>query len=236
LLCFIQFPWRLLIFAALFGCLAPVKASPVLNRWVHPLVWALIAIVLAIPTLPILLTLPGKLTDHGTTERVLRWYGRQERLNWYGGNAPQEFWPLTVKPPLTDPKFLHNNPPPENRFTPISGEVTVQDYEHTGTLFTYRYTAPSSVTAGIAVIYFPGWELRLDGRREDDKISMDDKGLVRIQLPAGSHTAELKYTLSPVGKIARNISYLAWAVWIGAAILLVIRHWKKRDQKLEITA
>jgi len=65
---------------------------------------------------------------------------------------------------------------------------------------------------------------------------MDDKGLVRIQLPAGSHTAQLKYTLSPIGRIARNISYLAWAVWIGAAVLLVMRRWKKRDQKLEITA
>lgn len=230
LLCFIQFPWRLLIFAALFGCLATVKASPVLNRWVHPLVWALIAIVLAIPTLPILLTLPGKLTDHGTTERVLRWYTRQERLNWYGGNAPQEFWPLTVKPPLTDPQFLYDNPPPANRLTPISGGITVQNYEHKGTAHTYTYTAPTDVAVEVAVIFFPDWELRIDRRRKDDKISMDDKGLVRIQLPAGSHTAELKYTLSPIGKIARNISYVAWAGWIGATLFLVVRRRKIHDK------
>jgi hypothetical protein len=211
-------------------------AAPVLDNWLHPLVWALIAILLAIPTLPLILTLPGKLTDHGTTERVLGWYVRQERLNWYGGNAPQEFWPLTVKPPLTDPKFLYTNPPPENRLTAFSGEITVHNYEHKGTAYIYRYTAPGAVTAQIAVIFFPGWELQIDGRREDDKMSMDDKGLVRIQLPAGSHTAQLKYTLSPIGRIARNISYLAWAVWIGAAVLLVMRRWKKRDQKLEITA
>ena len=49
---------------------------------------------------------------------------------------------------------------------------------------------------------------------------MSDNGLVTVQLPAGSHTAELKYALSPIGRIARNISYLAWAVWLGAAILL----------------
>jgi len=236
ILCFIQFPWRLLIFTALFGCLATVMAAPVIDNWLHPLVWALIAILLAIPTLPLILTLPGKLTDHGTTERVLGWYVRQERLNWYGGNAPQEFWPLTVKPPLTDPKFLYSNPPPESRLTAFGGEITVHNYEHKGTAYIYRYTAPSPVTAQIAVIFFPGWELQIDGRREDDKMSMDDKGLVRIQLPAGSHTAQLKYTLSPIGRIARNISYLAWAVWIGAAVLLVMRRWKKRDQKLEITA
>jgi hypothetical protein len=229
-LCFIQFPWRLLIFSALFGCLTTVIASPVLNRWFHPLVWALIAIVLAIPTLPVILTLPGKLTDHGTTERVLRWYTRQERLNWYGGNAPQEFWPLTVKPPITDPKYLYNNPPPENRLISLSGDITVQNYEHKGTAYIYRYTAPTDVTVAVAVIYFPGWELRIDGRKQSDGVGMDDKGLVRLVLPAGTHTAELRYTLSPIGKLARNISYLAWAVWIGLAIAFAVRARKRHHR------
>jgi hypothetical protein len=227
ILCFIQFPWRLLIFTTLFGCLATVMAVPVLDRWLHPLVWALIAIVLAIPTLPLILTLPGKLTDHGTTERVLRWYARQERLNWYGGNAPQEFWPLTVKPPLTDPKFLYNNPPPDNRLTPISGEITVQNYEHKGTAYIYRYTAPTDVTAQIAVVYFPGWQLRIDRHRRDDKISVGDKGLLNLSLPRGDHFVELRYGLSPIGRVARDISYVAWFVWISGVGVLLLRH-KKR--------
>lgn len=224
---FIQFPWRLLIFTALFGCLATALAAPVLDKWVHPLVLSLIAIIFAIPTLPRLLTLPGKLTDHGSTDRVLRWYVRQEKLNWYGGNAPQEFWPLTVKPPLTDPKFLYDNPPPENRLTAISGQITVQNYDHKGTAYTYKYTAPADARAQIAVVYFPGWQLAIDGQKQDDKISIGDTGLVNLNLPGGTHTAELKYTLSPVGKLARNISYLGWAIWLSAAILLAVRHWKK---------
>ena len=231
MLLFIQFPWRLLIFTAFFGCLATAMASPVLNSWLHPRVWALIAILLAIPTLPLIMTLPGKFTDHGTTERVLRWYVRQERLNWYGGNAPQEFWPLTVKPPLTDPKFLYNNPPPANRLTALSGEITVHNYEQKGTAYIYRYTAPSAVTAQIAVIFFPGWELKIDGRKEPQGVQMDDKGLIRLQLPAGSHTAELKYTLSPIGKIARNISCVAWFVWISAASVLVICGLKRKSRR-----
>ena len=231
MLLFVQFPWRLLIFTAFFGCLATAMASPVISGWLHPLVWTLIAILLAIPTLPLILTLPGKLTDHGTTERVLRWYVRQERLNWYGGNAPQEFWPLTVKPPLTDPKFLYDNPPPENRLTPMSGEIEVQNYQHKGTGYTYSYTAPATVTAKIALIFFPGWELKIDGQKQKDAVSVDDKGLVRVQLPAGLHTAELKYTLSPVGKIARNISYLAWFVWISSASALVIWGLKRKSRR-----
>jgi hypothetical protein len=220
-----------LIFTALFGCLATALASPVLDKWIHPLVWAVIAIILAIPTLPYILTFPGKLTDHGTTERVRRWYVRQERLNWYGGNAPQEFWPLTVKPPITDPKYLYENPPPENRLTTIDGQITVQNYEHEGTAYTYRYTAPGDVTAQIAVIYFPGWELALDGQNQNDRISPGNTGLVNLNLPGGTHAAQLKYVLSPVGRIARNISYLAWTVWLCAAILLAVRRWKRYKRK-----
>ncbi len=182
-------------------------------------------------TLPLILTLPGKLTDHGTTERMLRWYARQERLNWYGGNAPQEFWPLTVKAPLTDPKYLYNNPPPENRLIPLSGEITVQNYEHKGTAYTYGYTAPTDAKAQIAVVYFPGWELTIDGRNQDDKISTGDNGLVNLNLPGGAHSAELRYCLSPIGRLARNISYLAWTVWASAAILLAIEGWKKRNKR-----
>jgi hypothetical protein len=227
---YVQFPWRLLIFTAFFGCLAAAMASPVLNKWLHPLIWVLIATLMAIPTLPLILNLPGLLTDRGTTDRVLRWYARQERGGWYGGAVPYEYWPVTVKAPLTDPKFLANNPPPANRLTAVSGELAVENYEHKGTAYSYRYTAPADVVAQIAVVYFPGWELRIDGQRRDDKMSISDNGLVNVQLPGGTHSAELKYGLSPIGRIARDISYLAWAAWISAAILLAIRRWKRYDQ------
>jgi hypothetical protein len=232
---YVQFPWRLLIFTAFFGCLATVIASPILNKWLHPLVWILIALLMAIPTLPAILNLPGLLTDRGTTDRVLRWYARQERGGWFGGAAPYEYWPITLKPPLTDPKYLASNPPPLNRLTTVSGEVTVENYEHKGTAYSYRYSAPSDVVAQIAVVYFPGWELKIDGQKHSSGMAMDDKGLVRLELPAGSHTAELKYTLSPIGRIARTISYVAWAGWIGAVILLAIRRSDRhRRQALQI--
>ena len=227
---YVQFPWRLLIFTAFFGCLATAMASPVLDKWLNPFIWVLIAALMALPTLPAILNLPGLLTDRGTTDRVLRWYARQERGGWYGGAAPYEYWPVTVKVPLTDPKFLANNPPPANRLTSKSGDITVENYDHKGAAYSYRYTAPADVVAQIAVVYFPGWELRIDGQRRDDKISISDNGLVNVQLPGGTHSAELKYGLSPIGRMARDISYLAWAAWIGAAILLAIRRWKRYDQ------
>ena len=224
---YVQFPWRLLIFTAFFGCLATVMASPVLDKWLHPLVWVLIAALMAIPTLPAILNLPGLLTDRGTTKRALRWYNRQERGGWFGGAAPEEYWPLTLKAPITDLKFLANHPAPANRVIEASAEFNVEDYKHEGTAYSYKYNAPSDVTSTIGVVYFPGWELRLDGQRQPKRISMSAVGLVNVQLPAGSHTAELKYTLSPIGRTARIVSCLAWAVWLSMAILLAIR-WRRR--------
>ena len=224
---YVQFPWRLLIFTALFGCLATVMASPVLDKWLHPLVWVLIAALMAIPTVPAILNLPGLLTDRGTTERVLGWYNRQERGGWFGGGAPEEYWPLTLKSPITDLKFLANHPAPENRILETSAEFNVEDYKHTGTAYMYKYNAPADVTSTVGVAYFPGWELRVDGQRQPDRISMSAGGLVNLWLPAGSHTAELKYTISPIGQTARMISFLAWALWLSIAILLAAKSWIK---------
>jgi len=228
---YVQFPWRLLIFTAFFGCLATVMASPVLDKWFHPLVWVLIAALMAIPTLPAILNLPGLLTDRGTTKRVLRWYNRQERGGWFGGAAPEEYWPLTLKAPITDLKFLANHPAPANRVIEASAEFNVEDYKHEGTAYSYKYNAPSDVTSTIGVVYFPGWELRLDGQRQPKRISMNAIGLVNVQLPAGSHTAELKYTISPIGRTARLVSCLAWAVWLSMAILLAFQWWRRHGRK-----
>jgi hypothetical protein len=227
---YVQFPWRLLIFTAFFGCLATVMASPVLDKWFHPLVWVLIAALMAIPTLPAILNLPGLLTDSGTTKRVLRWYDRQERDGWFGGAAPEEYWPLTLKAPITDLKFLAKHPAPENRILESSAEFNVENYKHEGTTYVYKYNAPSEVTSTIGVVYFPGWELRLDGQRQPDRISMNTVGLVNVQLPAGSHSAELKYTISPMGRTARIVSCFAWAVWLSIAILLATQWWRRNPR------
>jgi hypothetical protein len=227
ILCYVQFPWRLLIFTAFFGCLATAMAAPVLDRWLHPLIWTFIAMLMAIPTLPCILDLPGLLTDWGNTNRVLHWYARREKGGWYGGAAPYEYWPLSVKPPLTDPKFLANNPPPANRLTAVSGEITIENYRQEGVAYVYKYHAPHEIVAHIAIVYFPGWELTVDGHRRDNDISMNDDGLLKLKLPSGAHTAELKYGLSPIGRIARNISYLAWTVWASGAIFLALQGWKK---------
>jgi len=171
------------------------------------------------------------LTDWGSTDRVLHWYARKEKERLYGGTDSEEYWPLSVKAPLTDPKFLSSNPPAVNRLKVLSGEIVVENYRHEGSAYFYKYIATTEVLAEVAVVYFPGWDLRIDGQKLNDCISVGDDGLIDLKLPAGAHSAELKYGLSPIGRIARNISYLAWAAWIAAVMLLALQRWKKSRQR-----
>lgn len=231
LLRYVQFPWRLLIFTAFFGCLATVMAAPVLDKWLHPLVWTIIAVLLAIPTLPCILNRPGLLTDWGSTDRVLRWYARKERERLYGGTDSEEYWPLSVKAPITDPKFLSSNPPPTNRLKVLRGEIVVENYRHEGSTYFYKYLATTDVLTQVAVVYFPGWEFRIDGQKRNDSVSMGDDGLINLKLPAGAHSAELKYVLSPIGRIAQKITYSGWAVWGVLTVTLALQRWKKPRQR-----
>jgi hypothetical protein len=206
---YVQFPWRLLIFTAFFGCLATALAAPVLNRWTHPLVWAGIAMFFALPTFPQILRQP--LLYSVPEKRLLSWYAAQERLGVYGGTAAQDFMPADLDRKYLDPTFLSKQSVPPTRILSADG-VNVTQYRHVGTSYTYEYSAPHDVPAKMALFYFPGWEVRVDGSPRPALQAPD--GLVALSFPAGTHTLELNYVLSPIGKTSRAISIGAWLVWL----------------------
>lgn len=229
LLRYVQFPWRLLIFTAFFGAAATAMASPVIDRWIHPAILTTIAVIFAIPTIP--MTSFPNVVKKMSSEQLSRWNYRWERKGLYDGSATQEFLPKWVKGDYLKPDFLEKQQVPENRLTVTSGDLVCDSYGHRGTVYGYTYKASIDSHTRMALFYFPGWELRIDNQSQNDRISMSENGLVQLQLPAGSHTVELKYTVSPIGRMARNISYLACAVWLGTLIFLAIGWWRARDQQ-----
>ena len=48
---------------------------------------------------------------------------------------------------------------------------------------------------------------------------MQDNDLISLKLPAGVQTADLKYELSPIGRIAQKTSYVGWAIWARLATM-----------------
>jgi hypothetical protein len=225
ILLYIQFPWRLLIFTAFFGAAAMAMASPVTNRWVHPGVLTALAAILAIPTLP-MIWMPN-IKKRMTPDQLSRWNYRFERKGFYAGANGGDFIPKWVQGDYLKPEFLEKHPAPENRLTVTSGDLVSESYQHRGTSYEYTYKASTESEARMAVFYWPGWELRIDGNLQPERVKLGADGLVSVSFPAGAHNAELKYALSTPGRFGRIISILGLVTWLSLAIFLVPREWRK---------
>jgi hypothetical protein len=100
-----------------------------------------------------------------------------------------------------------------------SGDLVCDSYVHEGTAYKYIYRASANSEARLALFYWPGWELRVDGKLQPGSVRLGMDGLVSVIFPAGSHHAEVRYNLSPEGQAARFVSVAAAGVWF--AILVI---------------
>ncbi len=226
---YLQFPWRLLIFTAFFGAVAVAMASPVIDRWIHPAILTGLAVIFAIPTLPMILMPP--VIKQMSPERLVKWNRRWERKGIYAGTAEAEFTPKWVRGDYLKPLFLAENPIPANRLTTTSGDIVCDSYTHRGCVYEYNYNASVDSQARIAVFYWPGWELLIDGKVYRDSVKPGDDGLLLASFPAGPHRAELHYNLSPEGKSARMLSIAAVAVWL-CILFVATFSVRKRSSKI----
>ncbi len=227
---YLQFPWRLLIFTAFFGATASAMASPVIDRWIHPAVLTGLAVVFAIPTLPMILM--PQVIKKMSPEQLVKWNRRYERTGLYGGSAIQEFIPKWVRGDYLNPQFLEEHPIPRNRLTVTSGDLVCNNYTHRGCLYEYSYNATVDSEARVAVFYWPGWQVRVDGKLFEKAPEVEKNGLILLHLPAGSHVAELRYNLSPEGKFARIFSSAAAGMWVVIIFVFMFTRWRTSSKLL----
>ena len=214
---YLQFPWRLLIFTAFFGASAVAMASPVVDRWIHPAILTGLAVVFAIPTLPMILM--PQVIKNMPPEQLVKWNRRYERKGLYAGSAIQEFLPKWVRGDYLNPRFLEEHSIPQNRLTVTSGNLVCEGYTHSGTGYRYHYTASVDSEARLALFYWPGWDLRIDGKLQSGAVRIGVDGLLAATFPAGSHQAELRYSLSREGQAARIFSSSAAILWISILVV-----------------
>jgi hypothetical protein len=226
---YIQFPWRLLILSAFFGAAAMAMASPVTDRWIHPAILVGLAAIFAVPTLPMILMPP--VIKNMSPEQLAKWNRRWERKGLYAGTLDQVFTPKGVQGDYLNPRFLEEHPIPQDRLTVLSGDLVCSNYNHRGTVYEYWYKASGASEVLIAVFYWPGWELRIDGKPRSDNIKPDANGLIVIDLPEGEHHAELRYNLSAEGKAARVLASAASLVWVSILLGWMFSRWRTCSQK-----
>lgn len=222
---YVQFPWRFLLFTSVFCCLALASAAPVAGRWVHPVVVLLVAALLGIPPVSrsVLPARRAPMNDDG----VRRWYSEAEARRVFAGCVARDYKPLTAADKFLDPAQMKEHPAPADRLEVVSGDLRVRNFEHKGTSYRYEYTATVESTVRIHVFDFPGWELRVDGTKEPDRMEWDAEGLVRVALPAGERTAVLRYGLSSAGRFALRITHAGWVLWGMIGMALIWKRWRR---------
>lgn len=212
---YIQFPWRLTLFSAFFGCAAAAWAAPVVFRWVHPSIFMALAALLYIP--PIASTLlvtydmnVQPIASEADLPAYIDW--SQQRMHFAGAVA-QEYRPSWVRGEFLQPGYQQANPAPANRMTVLQGALEAFAYDHKGCAYYWSYGSPGEASVKIHVFDFPGWELYIDKKPAPKRLGRADDGLVKLQLPAGNHQIKLVYTLSPIGRKSMRVTMASWAVF-----------------------
>lgn len=104
----------------------------------------------------------------------------------------------------------------------IEGEVDFIKY-YKNSRFSKAYFSVSTPKAlvNLPIVYFPNWELLIDGKKSDYKID-PDLGLIQLEVGQGEHNYELAFKNTPLRTFANLLSLLS----LGSFIILIIREKK----------
>ncbi|RME74794.1 MAG: hypothetical protein D6784_09285, partial [Chloroflexi bacterium] len=216
-----EFPWRMLG-PAIF-C-AAVLAAPayqhvariprLASRPLLPLTFALL--------LPILLNLyylyPSQFIPWGTPGPADAF--RYEVVSGaIGTTSTGEFLPRAAQqhpsPDTLWPDYAAGRPPQKLDPASLPPGAEVDIIAHRVQSDILRITTPVPFTATLRTLYWPGWQVYLDGQPAPFSVR-PNTGLIETAIPAGKHTLTLKLESTPLRTLGQ------WSTLISALILLAI--------------
>ncbi|NLF02124.1 MAG: YfhO family protein, partial [Anaerolineales bacterium] len=100
------------------------------------------------------------------------------------------------------------------------GQVRVLHAEYTPLRATVELESPAGATIHYLALYYPGWQVRVDGEPVPIAPSQPD-GLLTFNVPAGRHTLHIRFVETPGRIVADGVSLfsvlaLGLALWAAA--------------------
>ncbi len=111
---------------------------------------------------------------------------------------------------------------PNEQLSVISGSVTVKNVKRDSTSHTYVINSRSIATLQDNTLYFPGWSVKVDGRKVN--IDYETNSLIKFNVQSGLHYVEVSYEDIGLYKISKYISVV---VFFGTFFLLFFAYFKK---------
>lgn len=110
---------------------------------------------------------------------------------------------------------------PQQIFIPINNVTITKITKQSPTDFSATATVRSATTQIIAVSYFPGWQVTIDGQKTS--VIPTKKGLISFRIPKGIHSLRINLQPTEIEYIAQNITLFS----ILLLLLLVLRKQRK---------
>lgn len=121
--------------------------------------------------------------------------------------------------PIWSIRFMEHSP--KAHIEVISGEAVVSELSRSSTVHRYKITAKGKARIRENTLYFPGWEILVDGRPSE--IEFQDpanRGLMTFYVEKGKHLIVVRFKETKLRLLADSISGLALA---SLAFLVIIR-------------
>ena len=206
-LAYLQFPWRFLIFAALFtsilaGALVYLLRLPILKL----ITSVILVILLFAPNFKLFKPQAYRpdLTDQTATSK--------EVINWDVSGSSFDYLPkgvdLYMGPLGTNLVNIKKEDVPKQKVEILSGDarVTTISQEPSRIDFSVVANKPSQVKAN--VFNFPGWQVKIDGQKTQ-VLDNDRLKLITFSVPSGKHQVEVEFKNTPIRSLANTISLVS---------------------------
>lgn len=200
----VSFPWRWLgpVAIAIAACVAALLAiPPFMGRWK----WAVVTGAMLVLILPN----TGHLQPQGFRDVDLQFWSPEEiaeqgvEVTSFG-----EYRPLWMR---TEPAF---HPTTANI---VSGNAEARETGRSPVSWSGAIDADTPATVEMAIAYFPGWSVRVDGNPVSAWPS-EGSGMLRFQIPQGNHQVAVTWNRTTTIWIADGISLLSLCVLAAAAV------------------
>jgi hypothetical protein len=198
LLNFAGFPWRFLFLITLSGaCLAGGAVYLWDRKWQKR---AAVLIALVLISANVFFCRPFGYED-------IRFSDRKDYLYRLNPMDDMEYLPKGVR-------LISTDEPPQ-KLQVIAGSARVEDLggRPLDRRFSLRASAPVSLV--FHSYYFPGWEVLLNGRKVEIDLT-NPFGLIMFAAPSGEHEVRVRFTTTPVRRVASAVSLAAWGIFLVA--------------------
>ncbi|MDM8518836.1 hypothetical protein QUF64_02220 [Anaerolineales bacterium HSG6] len=95
----------------------------------------------------------------------------------------------------------------------IPAQATVETVYHRSESEMFRIDTPEPFMTTLRMLYWPGWQIYLDGQPADFRIT-EPTGLVELTIPAGEHTLSTQLENTPIRQWGKCLSIIALVILI----------------------